>query len=155
MSSSCNFWITETLTRLCCLWYLRQKGTDVQAAHMQKQGQVEMGKGVLISLVMLQRVSPPCVIFFPFLQFESLWFILRLPLCPLPLAIPNIYERPAAEGWAAVNERVFSIHCSHCGSCSWFHLRNKTHNRKSYGSVTEEKARGDLYEEINRLNRCR
>lgn len=132
MSSSCIFGITEMLTRLCCLWYLRQKGTDVQAARTQTRGPTGNGKGALISLfVMLQRIPPPCVFFWISLVHPS---PTSLPFSAHNSRFRNGTVQCSSDGWATINEWLFSIHCSHCGCYNWLHLWN--HTMRCYSSVT-------------------
>lgn len=82
------------------------------------------GKGALISLfVMLQRVPPPCVFFWISLVHPS---PTSLPFSARNSRIYNGTEQCSTEGWATINEWLFSIHRSHCGSYNWLHLWNKT-----------------------------
>lgn len=82
------------------------------------------GKGALISFfVMLQRVSPPCVFFWISLVHPS---PTSLPFSARNSRIYNGTVQCSTEGWATINEWLFSIHCSHCGFYNWLHLWNKT-----------------------------
>lgn len=82
------------------------------------------GKGALISFfVMLQRVPPPCVFFWISLVHPS---PTSLPFSARNSRIYNGTAQCGAEGWATINEWLFSIHCSHCGFYNWLHLWNKT-----------------------------
>lgn len=107
------------------------------------------GKGALISLfVMLQRVPPPCVFFWISLVHPS---PTSLPFSARNSRIHNGTAQCSTEGWATINEWLFSIHRSHCGCYNWLHLWN--HTMRCYISVTEEGAqKNDLQGKINDFN---
>lgn len=109
------------------------------------------GKGALISLfVMLQSFPPPCVFFWISLVHPS---PTSLPFSTRNSRIRKGTAQRATEGWATINEWLFSIHCSHCGCYNWLHLWN---HMRCYISVTWEKVqKNPLHGKINDFNRHR
>lgn len=59
----------------------------------------------------------------------------------------------STEGWATINEWLFSIRCSHCGCSNWLHLWNKT--IPSGAIFLQQKRKNDLHGKIHDFNPCR
>lgn len=106
----------------------KTKGYRCAGCTRADTGPTGNGKGALISLfVMLQRVPPPCVFFWISLVHPS---PTSLPFSARNSRIHNGTAQRGTEGWATINEWLFSIRCSHCGCYNWLHRWNKNHNRE-------------------------
>lgn len=109
------------------------------------------GKGALISLfVMLQSFPPPCVFFWISLVHPS---PTSLPFSTRNSRIRKGTAQCATEGWATINEWLFSIRCSHCGCYNWLHLWN--HMRCCISVTWEKVQKNPLHGKINDFNRHR
>lgn len=89
-----------------------------------------------LTLCHAPKSSAPCVFFWISLVHPS---ATSLPFSAHNSRIHNGRVQRSAEGWATINDWLFSIRCSHCGCYDWFYQCNRTR-----GQHSTEHSRGNV-----------